>query len=87
MVATTRPVSVDLPRLSSVVLEEYAFFNVQHVELRSGRRGRMRRRLAGLELDEGALLGDPSDERRGAMEPPYDYRNDAVLESGGGGAL
>lgn len=39
MVATTRPVSVDLPRLSSVVLEEYAFFNVQHVELRSGRRG------------------------------------------------
>ena len=44
-------------------------------------------RLAGLELDEGALLGDPSDKRRGAMEPPYDYRNDAVLESGGGGAL
>lgn len=38
-------------------------------------------RLRGLELDEGALLGDPSDERKGAMEPPYDYLNDAVLES------
>lgn len=39
-------------------------------------------KLTGLELDEGALLGDPSDERKGSMAPPYDYRNDAVLESG-----
>ena len=68
MVATTRPVSVDLPRLSSVVLEEYAFFNVQHVELRSGRRGRMRRRrcaAGGTGAGRGRAAGRPLGQAEG----------------------